>query len=117
MDKEWIDNYVVFSNNFYGRSYAIDIICALKFARDVLSGEKEKIDNYRKFLTLGGSDYPLELLKQGGVDLTTDKPYEEAFAFLREKIAECKLLAKEIKQEIDGGKFAQNSDAKAIDKK
>ena len=46
MDKEWIDNYVVFSNNFYGCSYAIDIICALKFARDVLN---KKDANSREF--------------------------------------------------------------------
>jgi oligoendopeptidase F len=35
-----------------------------------------------EFLSAGGSDYPLELLRRAGVDLETDAPYQAAFALL-----------------------------------
>ena len=33
-------------------------------------------DKYLAFLSAGGSKYPIELLKDAGVDMTTDEPLE-----------------------------------------
>ncbi len=34
------------------------------------------IKRYLAFLSAGGSDYPIELLKQAGVDMTSDEPLQ-----------------------------------------
>lgn len=36
------------------------------------------MDSYLNFLKSGSSDYPLELLKKAGVDLTTPQPVQDA---------------------------------------
>ena len=100
-EKSWVYSSITLQQKpFYNWQYSASMICAIKFAKDIISGDKEKIANYRKFLTLGSSDSSLELLKQCGVDLTTNQPYQEAFDFIREIVAENALLAKEIKKEM-----------------
>jgi oligoendopeptidase F len=42
----------------------------------VLSGDREATKRYLTFLSAGGSDYPVELLKKAGVDMTTDEPLD-----------------------------------------
>ena len=39
---------------------------------------KAAVDRYLRFLKSGDSDYPIELLKAAGVDMTTAKPIEQA---------------------------------------
>ncbi len=57
-----------FYNAFYVYQYATGICTAVALSDDVLStGSAER---YLAFLSGGGSDYPIELLKQAGVDLT-----------------------------------------------
>lgn len=34
-------------------------------------------ERYKDFLKSGGSDYPMELLKKAGIDMTTPKPLED----------------------------------------
>ena len=82
------------------------------FANDILSGDKQKIENYRNFLTFGGSDSPVELLKKGGIDISSSETYNKAFSYIREKIAECKLLAQEIKAELEQEKIKTKEDNK-----
>ena len=42
----------------------------------VLSGEPGARERYLKFISSGKSKYPVELLKDAGVDMTTDEPLE-----------------------------------------
>ncbi len=63
-----------FYNAFYVYKYATGFSCAVKIASDILSGQKDAVPNYIKFLSSGGSDYPLELLKIAGVDLAGGEP-------------------------------------------
>ncbi len=35
-------------------------------------------ERYLQFLSSGGTDYPLELLRRAGVDLEASKPYDDA---------------------------------------
>ena len=41
-----------------------------------LSGDAEAVRRYRTFLSAGGSKYPIDLLKDAGVDMTTDEPLD-----------------------------------------
>jgi oligoendopeptidase F len=47
-------------------------------ATKILEGDKETLQSYLTFLKSGSCDYPLELLKKTGVDLTTPVPIENA---------------------------------------
>ena len=46
------------------------------------------LEKYMRFLSLGGSKPPLEILKEAGVDLTTDLPFEKAMELFSEAIRE-----------------------------
>ncbi|HRE49728.1 MAG TPA: oligoendopeptidase F [Aggregatilineales bacterium] len=68
--------------NFYVYAYATGISAANALAARVRGGQADAAKNYLKFLSAGSSVYPLEALKIAGVDMTTPKPIEEAFAVL-----------------------------------
>ena len=68
-----------FYRAFYVYKYATGIISALAIADRILTEGKPAVDDYFKFLSSGGSDSPVELLKIAGVDLTDKKPFESAF--------------------------------------
>ncbi len=62
-----------FYNSFYVYKYATGCSAGVSFAQDIL---KNGSDNYIDFLKKGSSDYPANLLKDAGVNLTTTKPIE-----------------------------------------
>lgn len=63
-----------FYNSFYVYKYATGCSAAIAFSQDILSNGA---DNYLQFLKKGGSNYPLELLNQSGIDLNGTKPIEK----------------------------------------
>ena len=67
-----------FYNSFYVYKYATGISASLALAERVVSGGKAERDDYFKFLTSGGSRYPLESLKIAGVDMASPAPIEAA---------------------------------------
>ena len=69
-----------FYNAFYVYQYATGISAATSLAKRISSEGScgPSVDRYMKFLSSGGSDYPLELLKLAGVDMTVPAPVEEA---------------------------------------
>ncbi|MCX6048939.1 MAG: oligoendopeptidase F [Chloroflexi bacterium] len=69
-------------SNFYVFQYATGIAGAHALAEKILTGEAGAVDRYLSFLKAGGSLYPLDALKQAGVDLTTPEPVERTFAVL-----------------------------------
>jgi oligoendopeptidase F len=65
-----------FHYNFYVYQYATGITAATALAEAVLAGNGDARERYLRFLSSGGSDYSLELLRKAGVDLETPEPYE-----------------------------------------
>ena len=65
-----------FHYNFYVYQYATGITAATALSEAVLAEEPGARDRYLRFLSSGGSDYPLQLLRDAGVDLTRPEPYE-----------------------------------------
>lgn len=63
-----------FYNSFYVYKYATGCSAGVSFAEDIL---KNGSDNYISFLKKGGSDYPMNVLKDAGVNLTSTKPIED----------------------------------------
>ena len=81
-----------FYTPFYVYKYATGLSSALSIASRILKGDKKTRDNYLEFLSSGGSDYPLNILKKVGVDMTNSKPIEEALSMFEEKLEELKKL-------------------------
>jgi len=61
-----------FYYNFYVYQYATGISAAFALADQVLGQKNNK--NVLKFLSAGSSKYPLDVLKDAGVDMRTDGP-------------------------------------------
>jgi len=69
-----------FYRRFYVYQYATGLVASTALAEKVLAGEPGAVDRYLEFLKAGGSDYPIEVLKLAGVDLTTSAPFSTAIA-------------------------------------
>jgi oligoendopeptidase F len=68
--------------NFYVYQYATGISGAHALSQAVTSGKPGAAERYLDFLKSGGSRYPLDALKQAGVDLTSPEPVSAAFTSL-----------------------------------
>ncbi len=82
-----------FYNAYYVYSYSTGMITAITIAYKLLH-EKDFYENYIKFLKNGTNKPAVEILKEIGIDLTTDEPFETAFKFMREQLDEYKKLNK-----------------------
>ena len=65
-----------FYSDFYVFQYATSFTAAEALSAKVLSGDQAATKRYLTFLGSGGSDYPVTLLKNAGVDMTTDEPLD-----------------------------------------
>lgn len=68
--------------NFYAYQYATGIAAANVLAAGVYEGRPGAVERYRAFLASGGSRYPLDTLRDAGVDLRSREPIDHAFAIL-----------------------------------
>jgi oligoendopeptidase F len=81
-----VDDYVAhewayiphFYYNFYLYQYATSFAASAALSEKVLAGEPGATQRYLKFISAGGTKYPIELLKDAGVDMTTDEPLDLA---------------------------------------
>ena len=64
-----------FYYNFYVYQYATSIAGAAYFVEQLNTDTENARDVYLNFLKAGGSHYPVEILKQAGLDMTSPAPY------------------------------------------
>jgi oligoendopeptidase F len=77
-----VDDYVAnewsfiphFYRDFYVFQYATSFTASTALAERVLAGDEAAKKRYLAFLSAGGSKYAIDLLKDAGVDMTTDEP-------------------------------------------
>ena len=81
-----------FYRAFYVYKYASGLISALAIADRILTEGERAVKDYFAFLSSGGSDSPVELLKIAGVNLMEDKPYERAFRVFEDALREFNSL-------------------------
>lgn len=79
-----------FYNSFYVYKYATGLICAVNIAYRILNEGESAVQDYKKFLSAGGSMPPLEILKLAGIDMLSDKPYDTAMAEFKKTIDDLK---------------------------
>ncbi|MBU3136031.1 oligoendopeptidase F [Clostridium gasigenes] len=75
IDVEW-SRIPHFYSDFYVYQYATGYAAASAFAKSILDKKENAVEKYVTFLKSGGSNYPIEILKKAGVDMTTSKPVE-----------------------------------------
>jgi oligoendopeptidase F len=63
-----------FYRNFYVFQYATSFTASAALSEKVLAGDAAATKRYLTFLSSGGSKYPIDLLKDAGVDMTSDEP-------------------------------------------
>ena len=88
-DVEWA-RIPHFYRAFYVYQYATGFSSAVAIAENIL--HKNGAAQYLKFLTTGGSDYPIEELKLAGVDLTRTEAIDQALDVFRQSLDELKQL-------------------------
>ncbi|MCM3595221.1 oligoendopeptidase F [Metabacillus idriensis] len=84
-----------FYYNYYVYQYATGFSAATALSKQILEEGKPAVDRYLEFLKSGSSDYPIEVLKKAGVDMTSPQPIEEALKVFEEKLNEMEQLLSE----------------------
>ena len=81
-----------FYRAFYVYKYATGIISAISIAERIYTEGTPAVEDYFKFLSSGGSDSPVELLKLAGVDLTKKDAFEAAMASFKDALEQFEAL-------------------------
>ncbi|MEH6988816.1 oligoendopeptidase F [Cytobacillus firmus] len=81
-----------FYYNYYVYQYATGFSAATALSKQILQEGQPAVDRYIEFLKSGSSDYPIEVLKKAGVDMTSSKPIEDACKVFEEKLNEMENL-------------------------
>ena len=67
-----------FYTSFYVYKYSTGFCAAAALANRIRREGRPAVDRYIRFLSGGGSDYPINLLKKAGVDMTSTDPVNTA---------------------------------------
>jgi oligoendopeptidase F len=88
-----------FYYDFYVYQYATSLVASTAIAKAIRDegarGQTGARDRYLEMLAAGGSKYPIDLLRDAGVDMTTSRPFDAAIAEMNATLDEMeRLLAK-----------------------
>lgn len=106
IDEKWYGDVVVIDDGyalnwgrishyyrtFYVYKYATSFCASTALAKSVLDGEEGALEKYMQFLQSGGSDYPIEILKKAGVDMSSPEPVEQAMQLFDSLVAQMEDL-------------------------
>ncbi len=81
-----------FYYTYYVYTYATSFAASQLVARRIREEGQPAVDDYLKFLSSGGSDYPIELLKIAGVDMSTPTPIEATTAKMNELLDQMEAI-------------------------
>lgn len=81
-----------FYYNYYVYQYATGFSAAAALAKQILEEGQPAVQRYVEFLKAGSSDYPIEVLKRAGVDMTSSEPIKQALKVFEQKLTEMEQL-------------------------
>lgn len=84
-----------FYYGYYVYQYATSMVGAAAFTDAILKEGAPARDRFITLLKAGGSDYPIDLYKEAGIDMTTDAPYEALAARMNRVMDEIDALRKQ----------------------
>lgn len=85
-----------FYYNFYVYQYATGFSAASALAKHILEEGQPAVDRYLQYLQSGSSDYPIEVMKKAGVDMTKADYLYDAFDVFEERLNELEQLVESI---------------------
>jgi oligoendopeptidase F len=88
-----------FYYNFYVYQYATGFAAATALANKVVHGTEQERDAYITFLKSGSSDYPTEIMKRAGVDMTKADYLRDAFDTFEKRLNEFEKIVDELNAE------------------
>ena len=91
IDMEWA-RIPHFYNAFYVYQYATGYSAAIALSRRILNEGDAAVADYIRFLSGGSSNYPIELLKGAGVDMSTKEPVKQALEMFAELLDQMEEL-------------------------
>jgi len=83
-----------FYYNFYVYQYSTSFTASTALSEKVLSKEKDAVKKYIQFISAGGSKYPIDLLRQAGVDMTTAEPFDKTMIVMNRTMDEIEAILK-----------------------
>ncbi|MBW9144537.1 oligoendopeptidase F [Clostridium sp. CM027] len=92
IDMEWA-RIPHFYSDFYVYQYTTGFAAANSFSKMIVEEGESAVERYKGFLKSGGSDYPINILKKAGVDMSSPKPLEDTIRRFDELL---EMLEKEI---------------------
>jgi len=95
--KEYVWAYIphLFGTPFYVYQYATSFSASIKFFDQVKNGGEKEMKNFISLLKAGGRDYPIALLKNAGVDLTTKEPFQAVVDYITKQVNLLETLLKD----------------------
>lgn len=81
-----------FYYNFYVYQYATGFAAATTLAARILNDRPEDTQDYLNYLAAGSSDYPINIMRQAGVDMVQTQYLETAFAVFEERLKELEKI-------------------------
>lgn len=81
-----------FYREFYVYQYATSLAAAVTISRKISEGDEEALAHYLGFLKTGDSDYPINLLKNAGVDMTSPEPVNKTIELFASLVDEMEKL-------------------------
>lgn len=75
-----------FYYNFYVYQYATGFAAATTLSQNILSKDPAKLTAYLDYLQAGSSNYPLEVMKQAGVNMEESAYLQEAFKVFEKRL-------------------------------
>ncbi len=76
------------TDNFYVYQYATSFVAATALAKMILEEGEPARQRFLAMLKSGSNDYPIELLKKAGVDMTTPQPIYDTLAVFEDMVDE-----------------------------
>ena len=86
-----------FYYNYYVYQYATGFSAATALSKRILDGEENALDKYLTYLKSGSSEYPIEVMKKAGVDMTESAYLEDAMKVFEERLNELEELISKTK--------------------
>ncbi|MGD8500527.1 MAG: M3 family metallopeptidase [Phycisphaerales bacterium] len=72
--------------------YSTSFTASTALAEKVLGKERGAVEKYIEFLSAGGSDYPIDVLKKAGVDMTSAEPFSKTMAAMNRTVDEIETI-------------------------
>lgn len=81
-----------FYYNYYVYQYATGFSAATAFSKYILEGKDNAVEKYINYLKSGSSDYPINVLKKAGVDMSNNQATKDALNVFKQRLEELEAI-------------------------